>query len=65
MLYKFFEISCVDDGENNFSQTIHDAVEKGKKEGYLLDNVQYSTIFDHAHGKMRSAAFITMYKSEI
>ena len=55
MLYKFFEISCVDDGENNFSQMVHDAV----------DNVQYSTIFDHAHGKMRSSAFITMYKSEI
>lgn len=64
MLYKFFEISCVAE-EGNFSQMVHDAITKGQKDGYLLDNVQYSTIFDHGHGKMRSCAFISMYKSEI
>ena len=64
MLYKFFEVSCVSEEDNNFSQMVHDAVEKGKKDGYLLDNIQYQCIYDHAHGKMRSDAFIHMYKSE-
>ena len=64
MKYKFIEITCVN-GENNFSQMIADAVAKGQNEGYLLEDVKYSPVFDTEFNKVRSCALIKMYKSEI
>lgn len=59
---KLFRIEEITTVEENLGALVGPAIAKGNKEGYELDDIRYSTSYDHEWKRVRSCALIIMSK---